>query len=129
MYAVLGYLSSALLALLFLPYVLRILNQKLFGNQPAIHTAVKTSKKLHRPLGVLVAVISIVHGYLALGGFRLHTGSLLYFSMLLTALCGVLFFVKKKKNLLFLHRFFAVVTILLWAVHLLFPSAIYYLLN
>ncbi|MDO5096248.1 MAG: hypothetical protein Q4D65_06760 [Peptostreptococcaceae bacterium] len=111
------------------PYVLRVLNKKAFGNNKKISSVVKTLKKFHQPAGALVAVIAVIHGYLALGTLRLHTGSLVYIAMLITAICGMLFSKKKKKEFLKWHKTFVLVTAGLLALHLLYPSAIYYLLK
>lgn len=129
MYSVLGYLSLAMLVILALPYPLRILNKKMLDNNPKITSLVKQLKKIHRPVGAAVGVLAIVHGYMAMGSLRLHTGTLTYLSMLIAVCFGGLFHIKKKKTFLTLHRSFAVITLGLLAVHLLFPSAIYYLMN
>ncbi|MGC6175558.1 hypothetical protein [Lacrimispora sp. 38-1] len=33
-------------------------------------------RKFHKPAGVGLAALSLIHGYLALGTIRLHTGTL-----------------------------------------------------
>lgn len=129
MYSVLGYLSSALLGLLILPAVLRIANKKLLKNDPNVKSVIRTLKKIHPLLGGLLAVIAIIHGYLALGGFRLHTGSLVYGSALIAMCFGGAFSVKKKKVFLALHKSFVLLAVIMWSVHILFPSALYYLFN
>lgn len=129
MFSILGYLSTALLVILVMPYVLRIANKKYFKNNEKIKKVVKELKKVHKPAGILLAVLSLIHGYMAFGGFALHTGSLLYLAMFITIIFGVLFGYKKKKVFLDTHKVFVVVTIVLLAVHLLFPSALYYLMN
>lgn len=86
-------------------------------------------KKIHRPAGMLLAVVALVHGYLALGALRLHTGTLLYVLMFITMALGAAFYAKKKKQLLSLHRALALGTVVLLAVHYFFPSAVYYLLK
>jgi hypothetical protein len=84
---------------------------------------------LHKPLGLALAVAAPVHGYLALGSFRLHTGSLLYISLLLTAGAGGTYYKTKSKNIFKLHKMLALITVLLLLLHLLAPGALFYLLN
>ncbi|MDO5062298.1 MAG: hypothetical protein Q4D77_03920 [Peptostreptococcaceae bacterium] len=129
MYSALGYLSSALLGLLILPAVLRIANKKLLKNDPNVKSVVRSLKKVHPLLGGLLAVIAIVHGYLALGGLRLHTGSLVYGAILIAICFGGAFSAKKKKVFLTLHKSFVLLALVMWSVHILFPSALYYLLQ
>lgn len=128
MYSILGFLSSFLLLILLLPYLLRVLNSKMIKSDQ-IKKIIKTLKKIHRPAGMLLAVVALVHGYLALGSLRLHTGTLLYVLMFITMALGAAFYSKKKKQLLSLHRALALGTVVLLAVHYFFPSAVYYLLK
>lgn len=129
MFSILGYLSTASLVILVMPYILRVVNKKYFKNNEKIKLVVKELKKVHKPAGILLAILSLIHGYMAFGGFALHTGSLLYLSIFITIIFGVLFGYKKKKVFLDTHKVFVVVAIVLLAVHLLFPSALYYLMN
>lgn len=129
MYSILGYISSLLLIILISPFILRTLNKKFIGNNKKITEIVKKLKKIHKVAGALVAVIAIIHGYMAMGGFRLHTGSILYISMIISIVFGILFAIKKKKQFLNLHKTFVFITIILWAVHILFPSALYYIMD
>lgn len=128
MYSILGFLSSFLLFILLLPYFLRLLNSKMIKSDQ-IKKIIKMLKKIHRPAGMLLAVVALVHGYLALGSLRLHTGTLLYVLMFITMAFGAAFYAKKKKQWLSLHRALALGTIVLLAVHYFFPSAVYYLLK
>lgn len=129
MFSILGYVSTALLIVLVMPYVLRVANKKYFKNNDKVKKVVKELKKWHKPAGVLLAIVSLVHGYMAFGGFRLHTGSLLYLAIFVVIVFGALFGYKKKKIFLDMHKAFVVVAVILLAVHLLFPSALYYLMS
>lgn len=114
MYSVLGYISVFLLLLLLLPMPLRLLNKKYFKSNKRIAWAIRLLKKNHRIIGILLLVVSLAHGYLAMGGFRLHTGSILYLGILLVSLSGMYFIIKKKKSALKIHRFlsFAVIRVI-----------------
>lgn len=127
MYFTLGYLSTCLLIILLLPYVLRILNKQVLRNNKNISNIIKLLKKYHKVSGILFAIIAIIHGYMKLGSIKLHTGSLLYISALITIIFGILFSIKKKKKFLKFHKIFVSITIAFWLVHILFPSALFYI--
>lgn len=130
MFSILGYLSVALLLILVAPYILRIANKKFFKNNEKIKKIIKELKKIHKPAGILVAILSIIHAYMIFGlKFNLHTGTLVYLSMFITIIFGVLFGYKKKKLFLDMHKTFVLLTVALLAIHLFFPSALYYLIN
>ncbi|MFH1511968.1 MAG: hypothetical protein ABIG45_01305 [Bacillota bacterium] len=130
MYVWLGWLNVAFLAVMTAPYWLRFLNQRTLRLKGGAYgKTIKVLRALHKPLGVAVVLIAAVHGYLALGAFRLHTGTILGTSVLLTALFGLSFYLAKKKFLFTWHKRLALLSILLLLVHLLFPGAVYYLLR
>ncbi len=130
MYSVLGWLNVVVLAVILSPYVLGFLNRKFFKTKSkGFRDAMKFLRRLHKPLGVTLAILALVHGYLAMGGFRLHTGSLLYLSIFITALLGGSFYRLKKRSLFTWHKRMALLSFLLLLLHLLYPSALYYLLN
>lgn len=130
MYSVLGWLNVIILGVILSPYVLSFLNRKFFKTQNNVFkNTVKVLRRLHKPLGLAIAVLAIVHGYLALGGLRLHTGSLLYLSIFITALLGGSFYKLKKRALFKWHKRMALLSFLLLILHLFYPSALYYLLN
>ncbi|MBE0600760.1 MAG: hypothetical protein IH607_03170 [Firmicutes bacterium] len=76
-----------------------------------------------------ILVIMAIHGYLALGALRLHTGTIAGIFLLITVILGGLFFFTKKKKAFVWHKRFVAILLLFIAIHLLFPSAVYYLLN
>jgi cytochrome b561 len=128
MYSVLGWLNAVILGVLLSPFVLGFLNKHLFKTKSkGFRDIVKLLRRFHKPLGLALAVLAPIHGYMALGGFRLHTGSLLYISAFITVALGGSFYRLKKKELFKWHKRMAAVTVLLLAVHLLFPSALRFL--
>ena len=130
MYSILGCLSVAILGVLVSPFVLNYINKNILNSKSkSIKKVVKFLRKLHKPLGITLAVVAIVHGYLALGSIRLHTGTILYTSILITAALGGSFYRLKKKNLFKWHKRFAMISFILFLVHFFYPSAVYYLLN
>ena len=105
MYKWLGYMSIALIVLLTAPYWLRTLNGwTIKTKDKRFFNLLKFLRKLHKPLGIALALIAFCHGYLALGALRLHTGVLAYAGFILTAAVGFLFFIKKKKKLFKAHK-------------------------
>ena len=130
MYSILGWLNALLLILMILPFILVRANKMIFkGKNKGLQSITKLLRKVHKQMGLVLVVTGITHGYLALGGFILHTGTLLYLSLIATGSMGFLFYRKKKKILLQLHRYLAALVIALLALHLIFPSALYYIFN
>ena len=84
-------------------------------------------RRAHKPLGICLLVVSLVHGYLALGALRLHTGTLAGAMILITVVLGGVLFFKKKPALFAWHKRAALLTLLLTLVHLVVPSAVYYI--
>ena len=126
MYIILGWVNVALVAVQLLPFIVRRLN-KYFIKSSALTKQINKYRVLHRILGGLLLVGTIIHGVLALGVLRLHTGTLLGAAAVLTVLIGAAFLVFKKKWLLALHRISALLVILMVLVHLIFPYAVYYI--
>ena len=130
MYQFLGFLNIALFITVTSPYWVRQLNKWFFHSKtPGFTRLLKTLRALHKPLALGLLVSVTAHGYLALGGFRLHTGSILGAALATTALFGLLFYRTKKPVFLKVHRACALAVVLFLAIHLLFPSLIYTLLG
>lgn len=130
MYSLLGWFNAIALVLLTAAWWFPRLNRSVIKLKPSIMSPInKSLRRLHKPLGLALAVAAPVHGYLALGSFRLHTGSLLYISLLLTAGAGGTYYKTKNKNIFKLHKMLALTTVLLLLLHLLAPGALFYLLN
>lgn len=130
MYSLLGWFNAIALVLLTAAWWFPRLNRSVIKLKPSIMSPInKSLRRLHKPLGLALAVAAPVHGYLALGSFRLHTGSLLYISLLLTAGAGGTYYKTKSKNIFKLHKMLALTTVLLLLLHLLAPGALFYLLN
>lgn len=122
-YKILGFINIALVVIITAPYWLRVLNTKLFHiKQPWFQKLLKVLRPLHKILAFVLLASIGVHGYLALGAFQLHTGTLAAAAFLLTAVMGILFFFLHKGGLLKAHRALVLISIILVAVHLLFPK-------
>ncbi len=121
----LGYVNVIILGLLLLPYLLNTLNQKVFKTKsPVFRRVMKGLRSLHKPLGVAFVATALIHGWMAMGGIRLHTGTLLYAAVLIQVILGGAFYRKKKKELFRAHRIMAMVVAGLFLLHWLAPSAL-----
>jgi len=128
MYGILGILSVYLFIIVMLPYLLRQINRLFFQGKNRVITKWRMRiRKLHKPAGFGLAALSLIHGYLALGTIRLHTGTLAWATSIAAVILGVLFSVKKKAVYLVWHRRAALLAILFVALHLLLPGALYYI--
>ncbi|QQO10670.1 hypothetical protein [Breznakiella homolactica] len=128
MYAVLGFVSLALFIIVTAPYWFRRLNQWFFHLKgPGFTKFMKGLRLIHKPLGAAFVIVPAIHGYLAMGGFRLHTGTILWFFVVITAAAGHTFYLFKKPGLLRVHRILALVTFCFILVHLFVPNLIYYI--
>jgi len=130
MYSILGWLNVIILGVLVSPYVLNFLNKHIIKTKSSnFRKFVKFLRTLHKPFGVIMAVLALVHGYMALGSLRLHTGSLLYLSIFITAALGGSFYKLKKRPLFQWHKRMAFISFLLLLLHLFYPNALWYLFN
>ncbi len=128
MYAVLGWINATILVVLLLPFLLSFLNRHLIRTKNVKYlNFTKIARNFHKPLGITLAVLAPIHGYLALGGFRLHTGTLLYLSAFATSVLGGSFYKLKKRPLFLWHKRMAAITVALLLLHIIMPSALYYL--
>lgn len=124
-FRLLGQISALLLLIQILPYTLNFLNRKLIKTKsPGFRTFMKWLRKTHKYTGVLLLLIAAYHGYLAMGRIQLHTGTVLYLMVILTAIAGYGFHIKKKKEILQVHRLLAGIMVLLLALHYFAPWAL-----
>ena len=126
MYATLGWINVALLAVMLLPYLLRLMGSRIFHwkGKGYIKT-LKGLRTLHKPLGAVLVISVVAHGVMALGAWRLHTGMILGGVLVITATLGLSFYISKKKELFAWHKRSMAVVVVMVLIHLIFPSAIY----
>ena len=130
MYRILGILNVVLLTVITSPYWLRGLGQRFFPKMKIAATKLmKVLRAIHKPLGVCLLLVTLIHGYLALGALRLHTGTLAGLSVLATVVLGILFFRKRKAVFFKWHKRTALLTLLLTLLHLVVPNALRFLLG
>jgi len=125
-YSILGWTSLGLAVVASSPYWLRMLNNWTFKTKDKrFLNLLKFLRKLHKPLGLILAVIAIIHGFLALNNrIRLHTGLLVYLGFLVSAILGGAHYRLKKKGLFKAHKISVLVSFLLLLLHLLKPWAL-----
>lgn len=129
-YKFIGIINALLLVILLMPFLLNALNRKWFKTKNETYRKVlKGLRTIHKPTGIALALFGVIHGWMALGGLRLHTGTLLYAAILVQAALGGAFYKTKRKNLFKAHRLMALAVVLLFLLHRLAPSALYCLLN
>ena len=100
LYSRLGWINVFFYAVLTAPYWLVRINKKYWQIKDQRFVGlIKKLRQIHKPLAVFLIFLALLHGYFALGGFRPHTGSLVFFALFLTAVLGGAFYQTKKKNL------------------------------
>ena len=125
MYKILGIISLVLVILITAPYWLRKLNGWTFKTKDKRFLALlKFLRKLHKPMGLALVAIAMWHGYEILR-LRPHTGLLAFIGFVVTACLGGAYFKTKNKKFFKAHKIMALVSVLLMAVHLLWPNALW----
>ena len=124
MYKILGWVNFAVLLIMFLPIMLEKMNTSVLKVKGNGYTrALGFIRKLHKPLGTIIFVSVVIHGFLALGSFRLHTGPFLGLLLILTGIFAIAFAKAKKKWLFVTHKTLSYLFIIMMIIHLIFPSA------
>lgn len=125
-YSFFGWVSAISLGTLVLPFLMVRLNKYVLKTKnPHYFKLIKGLRKLHKPLGIIFGIVALTHGIMALGAFRLHTGWLLYFSVVLTVVTGGAFYRLKKKSIFIWHKLFTLAAVLLFLLHFFRPYAIW----
>lgn len=126
LYQILGFFNIALLVILTSPYWVRKLAGWLYPKKRIAGTKFyKTLRAVHKPAGIALVIVTLIHGYLALGSLRLHTGVVAGVMVLVTATLGALFYYTKKRLLFRWHKAAALAVVLLTALHLIAPNLLY----
>lgn len=122
MYAILGWINIGIIVIITSPFWLKRINKHIFNNNRDINKVVKGLRKLHKPLGISLVLLGIIHGYLALGAIKLHTGIILLLSIMITVTLGGIFYRKKYKVVFQWHKRMALIAVILVLIHLIFPG-------
>ena len=122
----LGWLNIVLLGVMVLPFLLRQFSMRVHKIKGKWYPKLnKFLRRIHKPLGLAIILLAMLHGYLVFGGFRMHTGTLEFFAIVIMAAFGAAFYFFKKKPLLVWHRWMLAVLVVAVLVHQLFPNLIY----
>lgn len=115
-YKVLAWVSVVLLFYNFSLFPLR----RLLKNVKSARKYLSYGSKIHRFTGVALLMTGIIHGYLALGTIRFHTGLLLWSGVVLLF---AYYLLRKflKKRWLILHRYTDFIVLGLFFIHFFFP--------
>ena len=125
MYIVLGWINFSLFILVTAHFWLRFLNTRLFHSKNKNFFALlKTLRTLHKPLGIALVGLAYLHGFIALGALRPHTGLIAASALAAAAVLGAIYFFSRKKAFFTLHRWAVLVIACLIALHLIFPGAL-----
>ena len=116
----LGNLNTVLVILAVSLFLLRRVNKHQFQNKNAtIKKIVKPLSKIHPVIGILLLLSAFLHGSLALGTiFKIHTGPLAWWVLLLMMLVAMIGKKFKIKNWLTVHRVLAVLMVVSVLLHL-----------
>ena len=126
MYKILGIISLILVIVITSPFWLRTLNSwTVKTKDKRFFNLLKFLRKLHKPLGLALAVLVIWHGTLSWGWSRLHTGHLALIGFLITVILGGAHYKLKNKKLFKAHKLMALISVLLLVLHRLWPSALW----
>ena len=126
-YSVLFALLSVIsLAVVLVPYVMNFINRKFLKTKNENYrNTLKLFRKLHKPAGIAFLIVAFAHGYLKMGTLlTLHTGTLLYLSVLATAILGLIFHKKKKRPWFKWHKITALISVILFLLHFFQPWAL-----
>ncbi|QAV32547.1 hypothetical protein SAMN04488510_11754 [Fervidobacterium changbaicum] len=119
-YQILGITSAVLLFFQISLFVFRRIYKYLPKKPTWFPLILKFLRRAHVYTGIALLIVGFIHGYLALGTIRLHTGLILWLGILL-AFVGFLFKNKVGKKWIFYHRIMGFVLIALFFVHYFFP--------
>jgi predicted ferric reductase len=117
---VLGIVNIVLTVLAALLFSLRRINKYAFSNKnAALKKIVKPLSKAHPIIGFLLLISAYLHGDLALGSmFRVHTGPLTWWVLLVMMLVAMIGRRFKIKNWIKIHRVLAIIMALSVLLHL-----------
>ena len=123
---VLGITNIVLVVLALSLFTLRRINKHVFSNKNvAIKNIVKPLSKIHPIVGILLLISAYIHGDLAFDGdwllgsiFRVHTGPLAWWVVLVMMLVATIGKRFRVKNWIKAHRILAIVMIVSVGLHL-----------
>ncbi len=119
--SILGFFNSFTVLILVITGLLKVRPQFMGIKTAKIKKIIRTA---HRHAGRTILVTGPLHGYLALGGFRVHPGFVLYGLIVLNVAFIMLFKKSKKKVFFDLHKYFPLIIVLMLTLHYLSMNGI-----
>lgn len=115
---IMGKISMLLAILVISMFILRRVERKLFPKNKIFLKLSKISSKMHPYAATLLFITAGVHGYLQLGGeITFHSGYLVYFSLIITAVMIVIWKKTKQKKWLTAHKISALLFVIALGYH------------
>lgn len=115
----LGWLNVFLIALSLSPFLLRRIRKHIIKKpSKKLSKALKFLSKIHPYLGVVLLITSFLHGYLALGTIRLHTGYLTWFLIVVLFALRMWGIKSRNRYWLILHRAVAGLVVVALLIHI-----------
>ena len=124
MYKILGWLNVFILLIIIMPCMLIFYNKLLKNISLKLLFVIMFLKKFHKPLGIILLFMPLIHGYMALGEISFHTGSILYVCILLSIIHGAIYSQFRKRFHFVLHKLLAALSFVLFFLHLFYPWAL-----
>lgn len=119
LYSILGWINVLTFLLIIIPIAIKQLAK---NKASVVFKFAKSLSKRHKVFALSFIVTTIWHGYLALRGLYLHTGTILALFVIVTGVLGVLFEQLKIKRLFKLHSVFGLLVIVMLLIHLTLPA-------
>ena len=115
----LGWFNIALIGVSFLPFILRRFRKHVLKKpNKQLNAILKFLSKIHPFIGMALLITSFIHGYLAVGLIRLHTGYVAWFLIVVMFAIRVWGKVSKSRYWLSLHRAVAMLLLLALLLHI-----------
>ena len=113
-------MNATFLILLLSPFILRRINKYFYNNKNKLISKILVYlSKFHRYFAIILSITAFIHGYLALGTIKLHTGYILWVLVLIQAIIGNLAKIFKKPYLFNIHRAVGVSSLVFLLAHLI----------
>ncbi len=119
----LGWFNVVLIAVALSMVVLRRTNRYFYKNKNATLRKLSTyTSKLHPYIGMLVILTGFIHGTMALGTFRIHTGWITWVIICIMAVIAVVGKQLKVQNWVQFHRSLGILLILSIFLHIFYRN-------
>lgn len=123
---VLGWINFSLFLFVTSPFWINLFARKFFHPKSTNYFKFLSAiRRIHKPIGIVLLCMAFIHGAIALGSIRLHTGLLVAIAIAVIAALGITFYKTRKKAVLKAHRALALVCLILLLVHIIFPNLLY----